>query len=197
MSRALAAALALFAAALLLGLYVAWAGVPGFDPPIANALSVERARGGFWLAVTRAGDWEARITLGLAAAAFLWFRHSRRAGITLLSVAAVQTLSNSGLKLLFARARPELFDHLDYTWDLSYPSGHAAQNAALYLLAALLIDRRLLWIAVPLVLLIGVSRIVLGVHWPSDVMGGWLEGAGFALLGLHVAQARLATRADP
>jgi undecaprenyl-diphosphatase len=100
----------------------------------------------------------------------------------------LQTLSNSALKALFARPRPEVFDHLDYTWDLSFPSGHSAQNACLYLLLALLVHRRIAWAGVPLAILIGLSRVVLGVHWPSDVLAGWLEGAAFALLGAHVSR---------
>jgi undecaprenyl-diphosphatase len=188
LSTPLAAAV-LFALVILIGIALETLGTPGLDPAIARAASVGRAYPGFWLALTHWGGGEIRAAVGLLAAAFLWLRKRGRDGLILLSIALVQTGANSALKALFARARPDLYPRLDTVWDLSYPSGHAAQNAALYLLIALLIARRLLWLAVPLALLIGASRIVLGVHWPTDVLGGWAEGAGFALLGLHLSRA--------
>lgn len=188
MRSPLAWGMGLIVATLLLGLWIASAGTPGIDPAIVRALEGFRARPGFWLAMTRIGDGELRVPVTFAFAAFLVFRRQLPAALVLISVTLVQSLTNSALKSLFARPRPDLLAHLDTTFDLSYPSGHAAQNAAIYLLVALLIDRRLLAIALPLVLLIGVSRIILGVHWPSDVLGGWLEGAGFALIGVAIAR---------
>jgi undecaprenyl-diphosphatase len=71
---------------------------------------------------------------------------------------------------------------------MSYPSGHAAGSMVVLLTAALMMgERRLRWAAVALSLAIGTTRPMLGMHWPSDVIGGWMWGASFALLGTGVA----------
>lgn len=89
-----------------------------------------------------------------------------------------------------ARPRPTLVSHLVEVQNASFPSGHAAGSAAIYLtLAALasqvLPDRRarrtLLTMAILLVGMIGCSRVYLGVHWPSDVLAGWSFGTVWAL----------------
>lgn len=88
------------------------------------------------------------------------------------------------------RARPTLVDHLVPVSHASFPSGHAANSAIVYLsLAALAsqvvreraVRRYLLLAAVLLTLAIGASRVYLGVHWPSDVIAGWSFGALWAL----------------
>ena len=104
------------------------------------------------------------------------------------------TLSGSLLvgvfKDLIGRARPALIDHLVEVWSASFPSGHAANSATVYLTVALLLTqivaRRaerlyLLATAVLLVGAIGVSRVYLGVHYPSDVIAGWSFGTLWAL----------------
>ncbi|MFL9839880.1 phosphatase PAP2 family protein [Sphingomonas sp. ST-64] len=113
-------------------------------------------------------------------------------------------------KLVVGRERPALVDHLVEVGSASFPSGHAANSAIVYLTIALLgiqvMARRsarmfLIGVTLALVAAIGVSRIYLGVHWPSDVLAGWSFGALWALawwagagwLRLHLADR--ATRA--
>lgn len=104
------------------------------------------------------------------------------------------TISGSWLvglfKSLIGRPRPALIDHLVDAWSGSFPSGHAANSATIYLMIALMlaqiVERRaarryLIGVAVLLVAAIGVSRVYLGVHFPSDVIAGWAFGALWAL----------------
>jgi undecaprenyl-diphosphatase len=97
---------------------------------------------------------------------------------------------NSLLKLGFDRPRPDLVSHLVETHSASFPSGHAMLAAVCYLtlgalLAGVTHGRRLkayiLGVAIALTLLVGGSRIYLGVHWPTDVLAGWCLGAAWAM----------------
>jgi undecaprenyl-diphosphatase len=100
-------------------------------------------------------------------------------------------LANSALKAAFMRPRPSVVPHLREVVSPSFPSGHAMESAIIYLtLGAMLmriVEGRLtkiycLSIAVLLTLLVGVSRVFLGVHYPSDVVGGWMLGFFWASL---------------
>jgi membrane-associated phospholipid phosphatase len=90
------------------------------------------------------------------------------------------TLLNLGLKQIFAAPRPDLLPHLDIVHTYSFPSGHSAGNMIFFGAVAMLAGRRWGYVAAAAVIaLIGVSRVWLGVHWPSDVTAGWIEGLGW------------------
>lgn len=127
----------------------------------------------------------------LAIAGYLAFRRGWEQ-IALLAAAVLGAiLLSTLLKSGFDRPRPDLVPHGARVLTASFPSGHAMISAAVYLtlgamLASVQTSRRLktyfVSLAVLLTLLIGVSRVYLGVHWPSDVLAGWSAGASWAIL---------------
>lgn len=116
----------------------------------------------------------------------LW-RGDREAGAIVVITAIGILLLTALLKIMTARARPDLLPHLALETSFSFPSGHSASAAAVFGIlgwAAVRYGARqwLVWPAVAvLVVLIGVSRVALAVHWPSDVLAGWLVGTGWLL----------------
>jgi undecaprenyl-diphosphatase len=106
----------------------------------------------------------------------------------LLSVLGGWMISNA-VKLGIARPRPDMVPHLVGVHDLSFPSGHAMLSAVTYLTLGLLLARTqasiaaryfFVVVATVLTLMIGLSRVYLGVHYPTDVLGGWSAGAAWA-----------------
>ncbi|HEX7820951.1 MAG TPA: phosphatase PAP2 family protein [Sphingobium sp.] len=125
---------------------------------------------------------------------------SRKAGTAAFMVAAIAggAVLSTVLKSEFARPRPDLVAHLVEVHTTSFPSGHAMNSAITYLTLGVLLARAekgrhvriyLLVVAITLTLIIGTSRVYLGVHWPSDVVAGWCVGACWAALCSMIARA--------
>jgi undecaprenyl-diphosphatase len=131
-------------------------------------------------------------------------------GITVLSLMTVLAtiyllLAGNLLKLGVARPRPDIVPHLVNVHDLSFPSGHAMLSAVTYLTLAALLSRaeqyrstRIFFLAtgILLTLLVGLSRLYLGVHYPTDVMAGWCAGAAWAAGCWIVARRYISSRAS-
>jgi len=159
-------------------------------------------RGPAWLPqaavdVSALGGWTVLWFLSLAAFGYLMLARRRTDALLIALSLGGASLLNSGLKELFGRARPEVVPHLVTVANASYPSGHAMLSATAYLTVGAMLAHAeprlavriyLLTLATLLVVLIGLSRVYLGVHWPSDVLAGWCLGAAWALGAWMLAQ---------
>lgn len=122
---------------------------------------------------------------------FLFLTGKRRAAwMVIVSVIGGIALSHL-LKWGFGRSRPDLVPHATAVYSQSFPSGHAMLSAVVYLTLGALLARTeshvkvkiyLLGAACLLTLIVGISRVYLGVHWPTDVLAGWAVGASWALV---------------
>lgn len=129
--------------------------------------------------------------LTLVSIFYLLMDGKRRAAILLAVSIGGGTVLSTLLKSGFDRPRPGLVTHMVEVHTLSFPSGHAMLSAVTYLTLGVLLARQsprravkvyVVSVAVLLTLLVGCSRVYLGVHWPTDVVGGWCVGAAWALL---------------
>ena len=119
--------------------------------------------------------------------------------LVLLVVAGSQGL-NSLLKLGFHRPRPDLVPHGMIVYHASFPSGHAMVSASVYLTLGVLLARiqkyrfqaaLIMGTAILVTVLVGISRVYLAVHWPSDVLAGWIAGSIWAgVVALFIWQLR-------
>ncbi len=127
----------------------------------------------------------------IAAAGYLVMMDKRRAALAVVFAVGGGVLLSMLVKMGIDRPRPDIVPHGSYVSSASFPSGHSMMAAVVYLTLAAMIARVrprwrtkayiLLW-AVFISLLVGVSRVYLGVHWPTDVLAGWTVGSGWALL---------------
>lgn len=168
----------------------------GFDEAVLTWFQTHRTPGlnRVMLEITALGSGSVIIMVVLLASVFLWLTHHKWSVYVLLLVVFGSKLLNTMLKGGFGRERPSIVESITDVNSLSFPSGHAMSSIVAYGSIAYLISRlepswRLryaIWIfVILLVLAIGVTRMYLGVHYPSDVIGGYL--AGVAWVGLVAA----------
>jgi undecaprenyl-diphosphatase len=144
-------------------------------------------------AFTVLGEPTVLIAAGLAAAFLLWRAGHRHMPWILIAITMIGRGLSELQKYWIARPRPDVEPHLVLVRTSSFPSGHATSSMIFYLTMALALTARTRWHriaaagAVLLSFLIGMSRVMLGVHWPSDVIGGWAFGMLWVLLTLRLA----------
>lgn len=160
-----------------------------------NPTLVEIAR---W--ITELGDGEILLLASFAGVLLLALRREWKQAGLLAAITLSGRLMVELQKDWAGRMRPDANDHLVHVTNLSFPSGHAANSALVWLCLALMIPRsarvrfHAVWAAAWIALMVGVSRVMLGVHWPSDVIAGWAFGLFWLLLWLGIARHPLADR---
>ena len=144
---------------------------------------------------------------GIVICVLLLLRHRGAALFLFLSLAG-GSIASTLLKQLFARPRPDLVAHADRVFTSSFPSAHAMVATVAWLtLAAITVRfvprrslrRFIMTMACIIAIIVGASRVYLGVHWPSDVLAGWAVGtawAGCAWLTAHYLEHHYAAETD-
>jgi undecaprenyl-diphosphatase len=141
--------------------------------------------------VTGLGSTGVLTIMVLAVTGFLVVSRKGHAALTVLVTVIGGVFVSQIMKWGYARPRPELVPHGAEVYTASFPSGHAMMSAVVYLTLGALLARTqsgqgakayVLSIAIILTVLVGASRVYLGVHWPTDVLAGWVLGGVWALL---------------
>ncbi|MEA2351511.1 MAG: hypothetical protein QOG86_2452 [Thermoleophilaceae bacterium] len=144
-------------------------------------------------AVTQLGNWTLLIPLSVAGAVLLAWRVSRKAGLVYLAMVFAGRAVIEFEKAEIARQRPPPLGRMVEVSSLAFPSAHAAYSMTAWLGLALLAApprhrAAAVSVAVGVAIVVGLTRLVLAVHWPSDVIGGWAFGAAWALLFARLAE---------
>ena len=193
--RLFCSAVVVFAGVVMLGFAVSAGWFHSFDIAVSLTLNLQRGNAPDWLIVVMQGiSWigggiQRYVIVGILTIT-LWRWWGWGAALAMGLTTLVSAFTSEVLKAYFARIRPDLVPHLDLVSSAAYPSGHANNAAVVYILFIMLVPqaRHPGWqlAAAFMIIVTGLSRILLGVHWPTDVIGGWMLGASFALMAAAV-----------
>lgn len=156
------------------------------DNPLGPGWFEEMARD-----FTALGGMPILLTLTFIISTYLLMHHRSRSATFLVVTAITSVAVSTALKEVFDRPRPDLVDQGTRVYTSSFPSAHAMLSASMYLAFATLlaqaeIRRRnkvsILLFAAVLIVVVGLSRVYLGVHWPTDVLAGWTAGSAWTLM---------------
>lgn len=140
--------------------------------------------------LTALGGIAVLVLVTLAVAGYLAMRRKYHALMLLVVATLGGLLLSTALKHVIDRERPALVEHRSHVATQSFPSGHAMLSAVVYLTLGALLSRLVsgwklkayfIAIAMLLTFLVGVSRVFVGVHWPTDVLAGWSLGLAWAI----------------
>lgn len=160
-----------------------------------NPADLDDPVGPLWLEevgrdVTALGGVAVLVFLTIAVTIYLLLSQRRRAALFVFGAITGGIILSTLLKEGFDRPRPDLVPHESHVYTASFPSGHSLMSAVTYLTLGALLARVharrkikvfFLSLAILLTLAIGVSRVYMGVHWPTDVLAGWSAGAVWAV----------------
>ncbi len=155
-----------------------------------------------WVNWTALGSGAVVMLVVSGVAGYLLLERQWRSAVWIVLAALGATLLSALLKVFYDRPRPDLVQHLVEVTSMSFPSGHSLLAASVYptlgaVVAQLSRRRRVKFYvmaaALTLMVLIGVSRVYLGVHYPTDVLAGWVVGLGWALV-CHLITSKLQRR---
>lgn len=187
----LACSILLSIAVISLGYAVSAGWLHSFDIAVSHTLNMQRGTAPDWLILSMqgiswiGGDVQRYIIVTFLTIA-LWRWWGWGAALAMGLTTLVSAFTSEILKAFFARTRPDFVPHLDAVTSAAYPSGHANNAAVVYILFIMLVPqaRHPGWqlAAAFMIIVTGLSRIMLGVHWPTDVIGGWMQGSSFALM---------------
>lgn len=187
----LAFAILLLTAVISLGYAVNAGWFHSFDVTVSHALNMQRGTNAEWIILLMQGiSWIGggiqRYIIVTILTLALWRWWGWGAALAMGLTTLISAFTSDILKAFFARERPDFSPHLDAVTSAAYPSGHANNAAVVYILFIMLVPqaRHPGWqlAAAFMIVITGLSRIMLGVHWPTDVIGGWMLGMSFALM---------------